>query len=72
MRTGPFGAGRQPRHSDAIMTIPLNARLEFCARYHHVKKWPTAAMARQLNINPVTVMRVLAQAGLPPIGLNAT
>ena len=54
---------------DPIMTIPPEREAQIL-RYHHVEKWPPATIARHLNINRGTVMRVLAQAGLPRIGLR--
>jgi hypothetical protein len=52
-----------------IMTIPPEREAQIL-RYHHVEKWPPATIARHLNINRETVMRVLAQAGLARIGLR--
>jgi transposase len=48
------------------MTIPpdLEARI---LRYHHVEKWPTGTIAKQLGVHHTTVSRVLIQAGLPRI-----
>jgi transposase len=37
-------------------------------RYYHVEKWRVGTIARQLHVHSGTVMRVLAQAGLPRIG----
>ena len=51
------------------MTIPPECEAQIL-RYFHVEKWPPTTIARQLNINRGTVKRVLAQAGLPPIGLR--
>jgi len=51
------------------MTIPPEREAQIL-RYHHVEKWPPATIARHLNINRGTVMRVLAQAGLPRVGLR--
>ena len=51
------------------MTIPPECEAQIL-RYFHVEKWPATTIARQLNINRGTVKRVLAQAGLPPIGLR--
>ena len=51
------------------MTIPPEREAQIL-RYYHVEKWPAATIARQLNINRGTVKRVLARAGLPPIGLR--
>src|ERR1700746_769457 len=52
-----------------IMTIPPECEAELL-RFFPVEKWPPTTIARQLNINRGTVKRVLAQAGLPPIGLR--
>jgi hypothetical protein len=54
-----------------IMTIPPEREAQIL-RCRHIEKWPPATIARHLNINRGTVMRVLAQAGLPRIGLAAT
>src|SRR5579864_2469390 len=51
------------------MTIPPECEAQIL-RYFHVEKWPPTTIARQLNINRGTVKRVLARAGLPPIGLR--
>ena len=51
------------------MTIPPEREAQIL-RYFHVEKWPPTTIARQLNINRGTVRRVLAQAGLPRIGLR--
>ena len=51
------------------MTIPPECEAQIL-RYFHVEKWPPTTIARQLNINRGTVKRVLAQSGLPPIGLR--
>src|SRR5438128_9426390 len=37
-------------------------------RYHHVETWRVGTIARQLHVHHGTVMRVLAQAGLPRTG----
>ena len=37
-------------------------------RYYHVEKWRMGTIARQLGIHHDSVRRVLAQAGLPPLG----
>jgi DNA-directed RNA polymerase specialized sigma24 family protein len=54
---------------DLIMTIPPEREAQIL-RYYHVEKWPAATIARQLNMNRGTVTRVLAQAGLPRIGVR--
>ena len=37
-------------------------------RYYHAEKWRIGTIATQLNVHHSAVSRVLAQAGLPPIG----
>ena len=51
------------------MTIPPELEAQIL-RYYHVEKWRVGTIARQLHVHHATVMRVLAQAGLPPIGLR--
>ena len=51
------------------MTIPPEREAQIL-RYHHVEKWSPATIARHLNINRGTVMRVLAQAGKPKFFLR--
>src|SRR5215472_5088427 len=46
------------------MTIPPELEAQIL-RYHHVEKWRVGTIARQLHVHHGTVMRVLAQAGLP-------
>ena len=46
------------------MTIPPDLEAQIL-RYHHVEKWRVGTIARQLHVHHGTVMRVLAQAGLP-------
>jgi len=46
------------------MTIPPELEAQIL-RYHHVEKWRVGTIARQLHVDHGTVMRVLAQAGLP-------
>jgi transposase len=46
------------------MTIPPELEAQIL-RYHHVEKWRAGTIARQLHVHHGTVMRVLAQAGLP-------
>ena len=50
------------------VTIPpeLEAKI---LRYYHVERWRPGTIARQLHVHHGTVARVLAQAGLPRIGL---
>ena len=38
-------------------------------RYYHAERWRIGTIAAQLGVHHGTVTRVLAQAGLPPIGL---
>jgi transposase len=38
-------------------------------RYYHAEKWRINTIARQLHVHHSTVQRVLAQAGLPRIGM---
>ena len=40
-------------------------------RYYHVEHWRAGTIARQLHVHHGTVERVLAQAGLPRLGLVA-
>jgi len=49
------------------MTIPPELEAQIL-RYYHVEKWRVGTIARQLHVHYGTVMRVLAQAGLPRIG----
>ena len=50
------------------MTIPpeLETRI---MRYYHAEKWRVGTIAAQLGVHHSTVSRVLAQAGLPRIGV---
>ncbi len=50
------------------MTIPteLEARI---LRYYHAEKWRVGTIAAQLGVHHSTVSRVLAQAGLPRMGV---
>jgi len=50
------------------MTIPPDLEAQIL-RYYHVEKWRVGTIARQLHVHHGTVARVLAQAGLPRIGL---
>jgi transposase len=52
---------------EKIMTIPPELEAQIL-RYHHVEKWRVGTIARQLRVHHGTVVRVLAQAGLPRIG----
>ena len=49
------------------MTIPPELEAQIL-RYYHVEKWRVGTIARQLRVHHGTVMRVLAQAGLPRTG----
>ena len=49
------------------MTIPPEIEAQIL-RYYHVEKWRIGTIARQLHVHYGTVMRVLAQAGLPRTG----
>ena len=46
------------------MTIPPDLEAQIL-RYYHVEKWRVGTIARQLHVHHGTVMRVLAQAGMP-------
>jgi transposase len=48
------------------VTPELHAQI---LRYHHVERWRTGTIARQLQVHHGTVERVLRQAGLPRIGV---
>jgi transposase len=52
------------------MTIPPDLEAQIL-RYHHVEKWRVGSIARQLHVHHGTVLRVLAQAGLPRNGTPA-
>jgi transposase len=52
------------------MTIPPDLEVQIL-RYYHVEKWRIGTIARQLRVHHDTVMRVLAQAGLPRAGAPA-
>ena len=49
------------------MAIPPDVEAQIL-RYHHAEKWPVGTIARQLRLHRNTVVRVLAQAGLPRVG----
>lgn len=51
------------------MTIPPDLEAQIL-RYYHVEKWRVGTIARQLGVHYETVMRVLAQAGLPRIATS--
>jgi transposase len=49
--------------------MTIGAELEAqILRYYHVEKWRCGTIARQLHVHRGTVLRVLAQAGLPRLG----
>jgi transposase len=50
------------------MSIPPDLEAQIL-RYYHVEKWRLNTIARQLHVHHSTVLRVLAQAGLPRIGV---
>ena len=52
------------------MTIPPDLEAQIL-RYYHVEQWRINTIARQLRVHHSTVQRVLAQAGLPRIGVAA-
>ena len=52
------------------MTIPPELEAQIL-RYYHVEKWRVGTIAHQLHVHHATVMRVLAQAGLPRTGAPA-
>ena len=49
------------------MTIPPEIEAQIL-RYYHVEKWRIGTIARQLHVHHGTVMRVLAQSGMPRTG----
>jgi hypothetical protein len=49
------------------MTIPPEIEAQIL-RYYHVEKWRIGTIARQLHLHHGTVMRVLAQSGMPRTG----
>jgi transposase len=52
------------------MTIPPELEAQIL-RYYHVEKWRVGTIAHQLHVHHATVIRVLAQAGLPRTGAPA-
>jgi transposase len=68
----PLPAGLKPRPDieESTMTIPPELEAQIL-RYYHVEKWRVGTIARQLHVHHATVMRVLAQAGLPRTGSPA-
>lgn len=50
------------------MTIPPELEAQIL-RYYHAEKWRIGTIATQLHVHHSAVARVLAQAGLPPIGV---
>lgn len=51
------------------MTIGVELEAQIL-RYYHVEKWRAGTIARQLHVHRDAVQRVLAQAGLPRIGVQ--
>jgi hypothetical protein len=51
-------------HRGEHMTIPPELEAQIL-RYYPVEKWRVGTIARQLHVHHATVVRVLAQAGLP-------
>ena len=49
------------------MAIPPELEAQIL-RYYHAEKWRIGTISTQLHVHHSTVSRVLAQAGLPPIG----
>lgn len=49
------------------MSIPPELEAQIL-RYYHVEKWRIGTIAHQLHVHHATVLRVLAQAGLPRLG----
>ena len=49
------------------MAIPPELEAQIL-RYYHAEKWRVGTIATQLHVHHSAVSRVLAQAGLPPIG----
>jgi transposase len=66
----PAGLEPWPDIEESTMTIPPELEAQIL-RYHHVEKWRIGTIARQLHVHHGTVMRVLAQAGLPRTGQAA-
>jgi transposase len=60
----PSSAGLVAIREETTMTISTELEAQIL-RYHHVEKWRVGTIARQLHVHHGTVMRVLAQAGLP-------
>lgn len=50
------------------MTIPPELEAQIL-RFYHAEKWRIGTIATQLHVHHGTVARVLAQSGLPPIGV---
>ncbi len=49
------------------MAIPPETEAQIL-RYYHAEHWRVGTIARQLGLHRDTVIRVLAQAGLPAAG----
>jgi transposase len=60
----PSSAGLVAIREETTMTISTELEAQIL-RYYHVEKWRVGTIARQLHVHHGTVMRVLAQAGLP-------
>jgi transposase len=75
LAVGPYGIPAaplaepvpRPDSEESVMTIPPDLEAQIL-RYYHVEKWRIGTIARQLHVHHGTVMRVLAQAGLPRLG----
>jgi len=63
----PAGLKPRPDIEESAMTIPPELEAQIL-RYYHVEKWRVGTIARQLRVHHATVVRVLAQAGLPRAG----
>src|SRR6201984_3221715 len=66
----PSSAGLVGIREETTMTISTELEAQIL-RYYHVEKWRIGTIARQLRVHHDTVMRVLAQAGLPRAGAPA-
>src|ERR1700694_5177801 len=64
------GSNRRQASRRSPTTTPPDLEAQIL-RYHHVEKWRIGTIARQLHVHRGTVMRVLAQAGLPKNGIVA-
>jgi hypothetical protein len=63
----PLALEPRPDIGESTMTIPPELEAQIL-RFYHVEKWRGGTIARQLHVHHATVMRVLAQAGLPRTG----